>query len=349
MDARTLVDGRVAVTTAVQIDERAARVHSEAHVIDGLNISRWSREQFQRMKAGGLTAANCTIAVWENFRETVSEIAAWYVHFRDNADLIRPVETVDDVHRAKAEGRVGVILGFQNTSPFEDDRRTIEVLYRLGVRACQLTYNTKNLVGEGCLERNDGGLSHFGVDVVCEMNRVGMLIDLSHVGYRTTMDAIDISGQPCAFTHVGCKSVTDGARNKTDEQLKALAAKGGVVGIFPMPRYITSTLPATLADYLCHVDHAVNLVGIDCVAIGTDHVEGQGKEFFDRMQYGKGTVALFQYKDFAMEQAYPDELASIAKLANLTAALLGRGYSTDDVKKIMGGNWLRLYGQVWRT
>jgi membrane dipeptidase len=157
------------------------------------------------------------------------------------------------------------------------------------------------------------------------MNRVGILIDLSHVGYRTTMDAIDASGQPCAFTHVGCHAVTDGARNKTDEQLKALAARGGVVGIFTFPRYITRTLPATLEDYLRHVDHAVSLVGVDSVGVGTDHVEGQGKEFFDRMQYGKGAAALFQYKDFAMEQAYPEELASIATLANLTAALIRRG------------------------
>jgi membrane dipeptidase len=337
------------VTTALPIDERAARLHREALVVDGLNISKWDRAQFERMKAGGVTAANCTIAVWENFRETISEVAAWSVHFRDSADLVRPVETVEDIHRAKAEGRVGIILGLQNTSPFEDDRRTIEILYRLGVRVGQLTYNTKNLVGEGCLERNDGGLSHFGIDVVREMNRVGMLIDLSHVGYRTTMDALDASAQPCAFTHVGCRAVTDGARNKTDEQLRALAARSGVVGIFPMPRYITRTLPATLDDYLRHVDHAVSLVGIDRVAIGTDHVEGQSQEFFDRMQYGKGTAALFQYTDFALEQAYPPELASIAGLANLTAALLGRGYSPDDVRKIMGENWLRLYSQVWRT
>jgi membrane dipeptidase len=335
------------VTTTARIDERAARLHQEAYVIDGLNISKWSEEQFQRMKAGGVTAANCTIAVWENFRETISEIAAWHVHFRSHAGLIRPVQSVDDIHRAKAERQVGVILGFQNTSPFEDDLRTIEVLYRLGVRVCQLTYNTKNLVGEGCLERNDGGLSHFGIDVLREMNRVGMLVDLSHVGYRTTMDAIDMSARPCAFTHVGCQAITGGARNKNDEQLRALAARGGVVGIFPMPRYITSSLPATLDDYLRHIDHAVGLVGIDHVGIGTDHVEGHGREFFDRMQFGKGTAALFEYKDFALEQAYPDEISSIAKLANLTAALLTRGYPTDDVKKIMGANWLRLYGQVW--
>ncbi|MBI3976929.1 MAG: membrane dipeptidase [Chloroflexi bacterium] len=332
--------------TTTSVDERAAAVHGAAFVIDGLNVSKWSREQFQRMKAGGLTAANCTLAVWENFRETISEIAAWYKHFRENADLIRPIHTVEDIRRAKAEGRVGIIFGFQNSTPFEDDLRTVAVLYRLGVRICQITYNTKNFVGDGCWERNDGGLSYFGIDVIREMNRVGMLVDLSHVGYRTTMDAIEVSESPCAFTHAGCRAITDVARNKTDEQLKALAAKGGVVGMVAIPVFITKNPTATLDDYLRHFEYAVNLVGVDHVAVGTDHTEGHGQAFFDMLQYGKGTIPYYQFTG-AQAQAYPAEISSIAKHANLTAALLKRGYSEEDVRKIMGGNWVRLFGEVW--
>ncbi|MBI3976927.1 MAG: membrane dipeptidase [Chloroflexi bacterium] len=331
---------------ATLVDERAAAVHRAAFVIDGLNVSKWSREQFQRMKTGGLTAANCTLAIWDNFRETISEIAAWYKHFRENADLILPVHTVEDIHRARAEGRVGIIFGFQNSTPFEDDLRTVEVLYRLGVRICQLTYNTKNFVGDGCWERNDGGLSYFGIDVIREMNRVGMLVDLSHVGYRTTMDAIEVSESPCAFTHAGCRAVTDVPRNKTDEQLRALTAKGGVVGIVGVPIFLTHNPTATLDDYLRHVDYAVNLVGVDHVAVGTDHGEGHGKAFFDLIQYGKGTIPYYQWTG-TQAQAYPEEISSISKQANLTAALLKRGYGDDDVKKIMGGNWVRLFGEVW--
>src|SRR5262249_15110052 len=155
--------------------------------------------------------------------------------------------------------------------------------------------NTKNLVGDGCWERNDGGLSYFGLDVIREMNRVGMLLDLSHVGYRTTLDAIEASEQPCAITHAGCPSITDVARNKTDEQMKALAAKGGVLGIVGLPVFITSTLPATLDDYVRHIDYAVSLIGIDHVAVGTDHTEGQGQAFWDSLQHGKGTIPFYQF------------------------------------------------------
>ena len=171
------------------MDARA--LHEDAIVIDGLEICRWSREVFEDMRGGGLTAVNCTCAAWEGFRETMDNIARWQRHFRDNGDLLLQVLTTEDILRAKREGKTGIFLGWQNTWPIEDRIEYLALFHALGVRVAQLTYNTQNLVGSGCWESRDGGLSDFGRDVVDEMNALGMLVDLSHVGPVTTRDAIE--------------------------------------------------------------------------------------------------------------------------------------------------------------
>ena len=157
-------------------------LHDDMIVIDGLIISKWSRAVFEDMRRGGLSAANCTCSVWEGFAGTMRNIAEWKRFFRENADLILPVHTTADIRRAKEAGKTGIILGFQNVSAFEDQLGYIQLFKELGVGAVQMAYNTQNLVGTGCYESRDGGLSDFGREVVAEMNRVGILCDLSHVG-----------------------------------------------------------------------------------------------------------------------------------------------------------------------
>ena len=166
------------------------RIHGSLLVIDGLVISKWSPAVFADMRAGGLTAANCTCSIWEGFAETMRNIAQWKRWFTEHADLITPVRTTADIRRAKAEGKTGIILGFQNTSAFEDQVGYIALFKDLGVGVVQITYNTQNLAGTGCYERRDTGLSGFGYEVVAEMNRVGILCDLSHVGGLTSRDVI---------------------------------------------------------------------------------------------------------------------------------------------------------------
>ena len=173
--------------------EASEKIHEEAIIIDALVISNWSREVFEDMHRGGLTAANCTCSVWEGFRATMANIARWKRWLRENKDILTQVYAVVDIERAKRKARVGIILGFQNTYAFEDRLENIALFYELGVRFAQITYNTRNLVGSGCWESRDDGLSDYGREVVEEMNRTGMVIDLSHVGPRTTEDVIEHS------------------------------------------------------------------------------------------------------------------------------------------------------------
>src|SRR5688572_20343142 len=170
-------------------------LHKDAIVIDGLIISKWERAVFEDMRKGGLTAANCTVSVWEDFKGTVHNIAEMKSHIRANADLLTLVRTTGDIERAKQDGKTGIILGFQNAHAFEDHLGHIEAFHDMGVRVVQLCYNTQNLIGTGCYER-DGGLSGYGREVVAEMNRLGMLIDLSHVGPKTAQETILASTKP---------------------------------------------------------------------------------------------------------------------------------------------------------
>ena len=169
------------------------RLHTESIIIDGLNISNWGIEIFERLKRGGVTAINATIACWENFRNAVQNIEEWNRKFEDYCEIIAPVKSSRDIQRAKKEGKVGIILGFQNTTPIEDDVDLLKIFSDLGVRIMQLTFQDRNYVGDGCWERTDAGLSEFGFRVIKEMNRQGILIDLSHVGVKTTMEAIEAS------------------------------------------------------------------------------------------------------------------------------------------------------------
>jgi len=174
-------------------------LHQEATVIDGLVISNWSPSVFEDMRRGGITAANCTCCVWENFRGAMDNIAQWKAWFDQYDYILLQVHTTNDIRQAKAENKTGIILGWQNTSGIEDRIDFLCVFKALGVGVMQLTYNTQNLVGTGCLESRDSGLSDFGRDVIDEMNRVGILIDLSHVGAQTSEDAIRYSQRPVAY------------------------------------------------------------------------------------------------------------------------------------------------------
>lgn len=324
---------------------RAIRVHTESIVVDGLEISRWDEEMLLRVRQGGLTAVVVTVATLEGFRATVENITEWYRRFDRHASVIMPVRSGEDIREAKQMGKVGIILGFQNTSPIEDDLRLLRVFKELGIRVIQLTYMERNFVGDGCLERTDCGLSRFGLEVVEEMNRLGILIDLSHVGYRTTMEAIEASQKPVAFTHANPRALCDHPRNKTDEQIKALVRKGGVIGATIFPPYLAAGSKATIEHVVDVIDYLVGLAGIDHVGIGTDFTEGQPREWFEWLLRGKSS------KEPIMELQYPivnpAGIQSVADFPNITQALLARGYADSDVRKIIGENWLRLFEEVW--
>jgi membrane dipeptidase len=255
-------------------------LHDHLIVIDGLNISKFDRSVFEDMRRGGVTAANCTCSIWENFRDSMDQIARWQEHFANHADLILQVRTTADIRRAKAEGRTGVFLGWQNLAGIEDRLDYLGLFKTLGVGVMQIAYNTQNLVGTGCYERHDGGLSEFGREVVVEMNRLGILCDLSHVGPNTSNDVILLSTKPVAYTHCLPSGLKAHPRNKSDEQLRYIADRGGFVGVTMFPPFLSRGPQATVDDYVDAIDYIINLIGEEQVGIGTDFTQGWGPEFF---------------------------------------------------------------------
>ena len=326
-------------------EDRASGLHEASIIIDGLQVSRWGEPVFRSLVQGGLTAINATVAVHENFQETVEKIERWNEMFEAHGSLIMPVRTTDDIRAAKSAGKVGIIFGFQDTAPIEHDSRLLSTFKALGVRVIQLTYMERNYVGDGCLERTDVGLSRFGLEVIEEMNRLGLLIDLSHVGYQTTMEAIEASSQPVAFTHANPRALCDHPRNKTDEQLLALVKKGGLVGANIFPPFLAAGSKSTLEDFVDVIDYLVKVVGIDHVSIGTDFTEGRPESFFDWLLIGKSRKGPIAKVDFPIVN--PEGIRSSAEFPNVTRAILKRRYSESDAKKIMGENLMRLFETVW--
>lgn len=321
----------------------AAELHADSIVIDGLIIAKWSRDLFEDMRRGGLTAANCTVSVWEGFQATVDNIAMVGKMMRDNADLVTPVHTTADIRRAKAEGRTGIILGFQNTSAFEDKLGYVEVFKRLGVGIVQMCYNTQNLVGTGCYER-DGGLSGFGREVVAEMNRVGIMCDLSHVGPKTSEEVILESKKPVCYSHCLPSGLKEHPRNKSDAELKFIADHGGFVGVTMFAPFLKRGIDSTVDDYAEAIEYVMNLAGEDAVGIGTDFTQGHDKGFFEWLTHDKGYAR--RLTDFG-KIVNPLGIRTVGEFPNLTETLVKRGMPERVVRKVMGENWLRVLGEVW--
>lgn len=321
-------------------------LHDELIVIDALQAGGdWGPEIVHDIHAGGLTAVHVAPLVWEGPREAIADLARWQRRFREHADEIVPALSAEDIRAAKRSGRTAVIYGSQNGSVFEDDLDLVWVLHRLGMRIVQLTYNNQNYIGSGCAEQHDDGLSRFGRLVVAEMDRVGMLIDLSHVGERTSLDAIERSANPVAITHSNPKRWFAHIRNKSDEVLRAVAARGGVVGLTPYPEFAGEVLtPARWAEL---VTRTVELVGIEHVGIGTDMARGWA-DFPGHVRwvrFGRWSHPR-PGEEIALYPPFPDWWSVAAKYPNVTAALETNGFSPDEIAAVMGGNWLRLFARV---
>ena len=318
-------------------------LHDDAVVIDGLIIAKWNRELFEDMRRGGLTAANCTVSVWEGFQATVDNIVRSNALMAECSDLVRPVRSAADITRAKEEGKTGILFGFQNAHAFEDQIGYVEVFKQLGVGIVQMCYNTQNLVGTGCYER-DGGLSGFGREIVAEMNRVGIMCDLSHVGARTSEEVILESSKPVCYSHCLPSGLKEHPRNKSDEELKFIADRGGFVGVTMFTPFLRAGIDATIDDYVEAIEYVMNIVGEDAIGIGTDFTQGHGEEFFEWLTHDKGYAR--RLTRFG-EIINPQGIRTIGEFPNLTEALLRHGFSESQVRKIMGENWVRVLKDVW--
>jgi membrane dipeptidase len=297
-------------------------------------------------RASGITGFHNAIGTGgpEVREETLTFLAGWMGFAARNSDLFTVVDKAADLDRAKSAGKVAVIMGIQNAEHFRGPE-DVKAFYQLGQRCSQLTYNSQNLLGTGSTDRVDGGVSDFGASIIAAMNETGMLVDVSHCGDRTTLDAIEMSTKPIAITHSNCRALNDHPRLKTDEAIRKLAAKGGVMGITGVRNFVSKTEPTTVEHIVDHIDHVVKLVGIDHVGIGSD----SDLNGYDDMPADQRQELMGMYKS---SYAFRDKLDTDGfdhpkKTFDLTEALIHRGYSDSNVEAVLGGNFRRLLGSIW--
>ena len=302
------------------------------------------------VRQSGITAVNCTVSQ-STFEDTVDNISGFHELIDHHPDAFLIVRRHADLARAKRENKIGIMFGFQYTSFFESDPERIDIFRRLGVRIMQLTYNNRSIFGDGCLEPGNAGLSKAGISLVKKMNAIGVAVDLSHSGYRTTSEGIAASTKPVLITHAGCAAVYAHPRNKPDEILKSLADRGGYFGVYLMPYVVASPTIPTREHVLDHIVHAINVCGADHVGIGSDGsiektiLTPEQKATFDkdiarRKQLGIGAPGEDRYP-FVPDLNGPDHMEVIA------SELAKRGQPTPVIEKVLGANFQRVIGDIW--
>lgn len=329
--------------------------YGSATVIDGLVF--FSDGSTRDMLAGGVTAMNLTITeMAEGFEQAVQDIAAWRKRCRTEPGWLL-VERIEDIDRAKQSGALGLIMGWQNAKPFGDQLDRIAMFHELGLRIVQLTYNEANLIGDGCLEARNGGLSTWGIKAVGEMNRVGIAIDVSHCAEQTCLDACRHSTRPVLLTHANANAVIRRPRNKSDEVIRAVAGTGGVVGC-SIHGYLNwrgdPARQSSLEDFVANIKHIGNLVGYEHVGIGTDFPSVDSYEavrhvmVMSRTKYpGSGGDLAAAFGD-VMEARYPKETPTPAQFPVLARALEDGGLTHTQIEGVLGRNFYRALAECWQ-
>ena len=315
-------------------------------IIDGLQYSNWSRPLFEQMRAGELDCVHVTIAYHETCVETMRNIGKWNRLFEEHGDLIVQVGSAEEVRAAGKAGKTGVLFGFQNCSPIEDDYSLVEIFHTLGVRFMQLSYNNQSLLATGCYESVDSGITRFGKQVIAEMNRVGMVVDMSHSAERSTLEAIEHSSRPIAITHANPASFEPARRNKSDAVLKALAESGGMLGFSLYPHHLKNGPKCTLQDFCQMAAAAAELMGVERIGIGSDLCQHQPDSVVTWMRNGRWSKSTDYGEGAADNPGWPTQPAWFSDstdYGNIAKGLRDVGFSEGDVSKIMGGNWLKFF------
>ena len=317
-----------------------------SHRIDCLQYANWSEKIFRQMREGGLDAVHVTIAYHETFRETVQNIEGWNRRFERHADLIFPGRSGDDVRRARETGRTAIFFGFQNPSPIEDDIGLVEILHTLGARFMQLSYNNQSLLATGCYEAEDPGITRMGRQVIKEMNRVGLVVDMSHSAERSTLEAVEISERPIAITHANPAFWHPALRNKSDDVLRALGQSGGMLGFSVYPHHLKDKSDCTLESFCQMVARAAELMGPERIGIGTDLCQDQPDSVVEWMRVGRWTKEI-DYGEGSKSDAgfppMPSWFRDSRDFNNIESGLRATGLSDGEVAGVMGENWLRFY------
>ncbi|TMM55272.1 membrane dipeptidase [Sulfitobacter sabulilitoris] len=319
-----------------------------APLIDNLQYANFSPAIFEQMRAGGVDAVHVTIAYHESFREMVLNLEQWNRWFERYPDLIFRGLTGEDVVRAQATERTAIFFGFQTPNPIGDDIGLVEICHQLGVRFMQLSYNNQSLLATGCYEDEDPGLTRMGKQVVAEMNRVGMVIDMSHSAERSTREAIDLSARPIAITHANPHWWHAALRNKSDAVLRALTDRGGMLGFSLYPHHLAGGSACTLDDFCQMVAQAADRYGARHLGLGSDLCQDQPDSVVEWMRVGRWSKVIDYGEGSAAQAGFPpmpEWFRDNRDFGTVRAGLLDAALSVADVDGIMGGNWHRFYAE----
>jgi membrane dipeptidase len=348
------------VSAEVKVSAAAAKIYRECLVLDG-NTLAWigsllgkpNQEEVTKMvRESGVTAVKSTLGgPAGNFEDAVNDIAAAEQLMEKRADLFLHVRTHGDFDRARKERKMGVIYSFESANMLEDKVERIELFRNLGVRVMQLTYNRRTLLGVGCLDGETEGLSELGRKAIAKMNEIGVALDLSHSNTQTTADGIAASSKPPIITHAGCRAVYTHPRNKEDRELKAMADKGGVIGIYMLPYITASPKQPMLDDYMQHLEHALKICGEDHVGVGSDvpffRIDDSDLEEMKKATEKRKTDGIAAPGED--RPTYIPDLNTPRKMELIADSLLKRGHKSGVVEKVMGLNFKRAFGEIWTT
>ena len=332
----------------VTFDPTNCKHELKMHLIDNLQYANWSEKIFRQMREGGVDAVHVTIAYHENFRETVANVETWNRWFERFPELIMPGKTGDDVRRAKAEGKTAIFFGFQNPSPIEDDIGLVQIWHDLGARFMQLTYNNQSLLATGCYETEDPGVTRMGKQVIKEMNRVGLVIDMSHSAERSTLEAIELSERPIAITHANPDFWHPALRNKSDDVLRALGQSGGMLGFSMYPHHLKGKGDCTLQSFCDMIARTAELMGVNNIGIGSDLCQDQPDSVVEWMRVGRWSKEIDYGEGSASNAGFPpmpNWFEDNRHFGNIATGLAAAGFSKQDADAIMGENWLRFYDE----
>lgn len=317
-------------------------------LIDCLQYANWSDKIFRQLRDGGVDAIHVTIAYHENFRETVLNFEQWNGWFEQYPDLIQKGLTASDIDAARENGRTAVFFGFQNPSPIEDDIGLVEILHCLGARFMQLTYNNQSLLATGCYEANDSGITRMGKQVIKEMNRVGLVVDMSHSADRSTIEAAELSERPIAITHANPYAWQPALRNKRDEVIRAVTQNGGMLGFSIYPHHLKDKSSCTLESFCQMIADTASKFGIEHVGLGTDLCQDQPDLVVEWMRVGRWTKEIDYGEGSASNAGFPEMptwFNDNRDFGNIERGLHAVGMNADEISAVMGGNWYRFFAE----
>ena len=317
--------------------------------IDNLQYCKWSREIFEINREAGLDAVHVTIVYHEDYKELLVRLNEWKELFKDNSDLIFLGKDFNDIVKSKSENRTAIFFGFQNCSPIEDDINLIEKVHEHGCRFMQLTYNNQSLLATGCYEKIDSGVTNFGREAIKEMNRVGIVIDMSHSAEKSTLDAIEISEKPIAITHANPSFWYEVNRNKSDTLLKVLSQSGGMLGLSLYAHHLKDGSKCKLESFCEMVARTVDVMGINNIGIGSDLCLNQPDSVVEWMRNGTWTKTKNYGEGSKEKLGFPNQpnwFVDARGFNNLETGLKIIGFSTEEVNGILGNNWFNFYKDI---